>query len=178
VRPGYPAGSRIVTAAWLEGMGLPDNGGANSNPGDPADNPSKKDPHTGLLLSKNGPTPDCSSAGAVIEGVKGMTVSPTFSLGFDYRNGGHRGAGAPRFDVVVKSSATSTETSHFVGGCANDGARPPLPRSRRSGRACGSRRATRRRRSRPAGSRVRSIAILYDEGTDAPTVQDPNGVGR
>jgi hypothetical protein len=28
---GYAAGSNIVTAAWLRGMGLPDNGGLNSN---------------------------------------------------------------------------------------------------------------------------------------------------
>ena len=61
--PGYPAGSRIVTARWLKGMGLPDNGGQNVGT-NPADNPNKKDPHTGLLLSKNGTTADCSAAGA------------------------------------------------------------------------------------------------------------------
>src|SRR5438270_9017110 len=54
-----PAGSRIVTAAWLGGMGLPDSGGNNAP--DPA---TRNDPHFGLLLSKNGPTTDCSSAGA------------------------------------------------------------------------------------------------------------------
>src|SRR5947199_5438658 len=35
---GDPAGARIVTSAWLGGMGLPDNGGRNFNartPGDP-----------------------------------------------------------------------------------------------------------------------------------------------
>jgi len=68
------AGSRIVTAAWLRGMGLSDSGGPN-------------DPRNGLLLSKNGATADCSSAGASIKGVKGMVVTDTFELGFDYRNG-------------------------------------------------------------------------------------------
>ena len=53
-----------MTAAWLGGMGLPDNGGQNTTPLDVATNPNKNDPHRGLLLSKNGPTPDCSSAGA------------------------------------------------------------------------------------------------------------------
>jgi hypothetical protein len=28
----------------------------------------------------------------------------------------------------------------------------------------------------PPGSTVLSISILYDEGTDTPTIQDPNGV--
>src|SRR5882762_5402522 len=51
---GYPAGSRIVTSAWLGGMGLPDNAGPNRNPLNPADAPNKQDPHMGLLLSKNG----------------------------------------------------------------------------------------------------------------------------
>jgi len=120
--PGYPAGSRIVTSAWLGGMGLPDNGGPNFNATDPADAPNKGDPHAGLLLSKNGASPICSSAGARIRGVRGMVLSATSALGFDYRNGGHCGAGAPRFNVVVQNSVTNTQTFHFVGGCANDGA--------------------------------------------------------
>src|SRR5262245_9120683 len=120
---GYPAGSNIVTAAWLRGMGLPDNGGPNSNLTDPRDNPNKRDPHFGFLMSKNGPSPDCSSSGAEIEGVRGTRVVTTFVLGFDYRNGGHCGAGAPRFNVVTKDS-TGAETFHFVGGCANAASTP------------------------------------------------------
>ncbi len=89
----YPAGSNIVTAAWLGGAGLPDNGGQNSNPGNPADNPNKGDRHRGLLLSKNGPTPDCSSAGAEIKGVNGMVVGANFELGYDYRSGNNVVAG-------------------------------------------------------------------------------------
>jgi len=65
---GYAAGSRIVTAAWLKGMGLPDNGGMNSNPLDSSNNPNKGDRHSGLLLSKNGSTPDCSAAGRASKG--------------------------------------------------------------------------------------------------------------
>jgi hypothetical protein len=61
---GPALGSRIVTSAWLGGMGLPDNGG--TNVGD-----NQSDPHFGLLLSKNGLTADCSSSGARIEGVGG-----------------------------------------------------------------------------------------------------------
>src|ERR1700694_825299 len=65
---GAAAGSRIVTAAWLKGMGLPDNGGMNT------DDPNKKDRHSGLLLSKNGPTPDCSAAGGATQRGKGRGV--------------------------------------------------------------------------------------------------------
>ena len=107
----YPAGARIVTSAWLGGMGLPDDGGPNVGP-NPANNPSKNDPHRGLLLSKNGTTADCSAAGATITRVQGMTVTPTFALGFDYRNGGHCGAGAPRFNV-------NTDMGFFFVGCAS-----------------------------------------------------------
>ncbi len=168
---GYPAGSRIVTAAWLGGMGLPDNGGQNSNPANPTDNPNKKDRHSGLLLSKNGPTPDCSSAGARIRGVSGMRVTATFELGFDYRNGGHCGAGAPRFNVTTKTGFS------FAGGCAN-GVQSPAPQD-----------PTQWTRVRifptlagqgfppiPVGSEIESISILYDEGTDTAN-NDTQGVG-
>src|SRR5207302_6883230 len=84
---GYPAGSRIVTAAWLGGMGLPDaDGDAALNAPNPA---TRNDPHTGLLLNKNGPTADCSSAGATIKGAQGMTVTATSALVFDYLLGGY-----------------------------------------------------------------------------------------
>lgn len=173
---GYPAGSRIITARWLKGMGLPDNGGLNVG-GDPTDNPNKKDRHTGLLLSKNGTTPDCSAAGAEIHGVKGMTVTSTFALGFDYRNGGHCGAGAPRFNVVVKPPS-GPDTFHFVGGCANDSAPTPAPQDPTQW--------TRVRfdTSNPGesfppilvGSKIRSISLIHDEGTDTAN-NDTQGVG-
>src|SRR5256712_11354187 len=113
----YPAGSRIVTSAWLGGMGLPDNGGQNVG-SDPKDNPSKQDPHLGLLLSKNGTTADCSAAEAEITGVTGIEVTADFHLGFDYRNGGHCSAGAPRFDVSYQTGGT--DGSSFVGGRSHD----------------------------------------------------------
>ena len=164
-----PAGSRIVTAAWLGGMGLPDNGGPNAT--------TPNDPHTGLLLSKNGPTADCSSAGARITGVKGMTVDAGFTLGFEYRNGGHCGAGAPRFNVVAKLG-TGAETSHFVGGCTND-TTPAL-----AGQDPAQWTRVMFQTSNPAesfpvipvNSKIVSISILYDEGTDSAT-SDTLGIG-
>jgi len=161
------AGSRIVTAAWLGGMGLPDTPNATT----------PKDRHSGLLLSKNGPTPDCSSSGARITGVRGMTVTATSELGFDYRNGGHCGAGAPRFNVVARP-ASGPDTFHFVGGCSNDSTPTPAPQDP------GEWTRVRFGLSDPAesfpivppGSRIVSISILYDEGTDIAT-SDTLGVG-
>ena len=164
-----PAGSRIVSAAWLGGMGLPDNGGPNAT--------TPNDPHTGLLLSKNGPTADCSSAGARITGVKGLTVDAAFTLGFEYRNGGHCGAGAPRFNVTVHNSLTGTDTSHFVGGCSNATATPagqdPLEWTRVMMQTSNPAQSF---PVIPAGSTIVSISVLYDEGTDTAT-SDTLGIG-
>lgn len=172
---GSPAGSRIVTSAWLGGMGLPDNGGSNTTPIDLATNPNKEDPHQGLLLSKNGPTPDCSAAGATIRGVRGLLVTPTFELGFDYRNGGHCGAGAPRYNVVVRPPV-GPNTFHFVGGCAN-GVKTPAPQDPLEWTRV---RFTATQQFPPIvpGSRIVSIELIFDEGTDTTSVPDnPNGVG-
>ena len=171
---GYPAGSNIVTAAWLRGMGLPDNGGPNSNPVDPRDNPNETDPHLGLLLSKNGPTADCSASGAEIKGVRGMRVTTPFILGFDYRNGGHCGGGAPRFNVVVRTAGV--ETFHFVGNCATDTPAaavqdPAQWTTIRFGPAS-------QFPPIPSGGTVVSIDLIYDDGTDSTSVpDDAQGVG-
>jgi hypothetical protein len=159
-----PAGSRIVTAAWLGGMGLPDNGGPNATTPD--------FPHTGLLLSKNGPTADCSSSGARITGVSGMTVDATFALGFDYRLGGHCGAGAPRFNV-------DTDKGFFFVGCANapQSAAPQDPaqwsRTRSVLATCGVECFP---SAIPVGAKIKSISIVFDEGTDTANT-DTLGVG-
>lgn len=159
-----PAGSRIVTAKWLRGMGLPDK--------EPADNANKKDRRHGLLLNKNGPTADCSSSGARILGVKGMVVTPTFTVGYDYRNGGHCGAGAPRFNI-------DTNVGSFFVGCAN-APKSPAPqdpaqwtRTRTVTTACGSECFP---GSIPAGATINSINIIFDEGTDTAN-NDTEGVG-
>ena len=164
---GTPAGSRIVTSAWLAGMGLPDDGTSVDGTAS-----SRTDPHFGLLLSKNGPTADCSSAGAVILTFGQFTVPTTttaFQLGFDFRNGTHCGAGAPRFNIVTSDGAT-----HFA-GCA-DGTITPAPQDPAQWS---------RVRFTPAqlfppvlpGAQIKTVSIVYDEGTDTPSTQDPMGVG-
>lgn len=167
---GGPAGSQIVTAAWLRGMGLPDNGGLNGAPD------TRSDPHFGLLLSKNGLTTDCSSSGARIQGVRGTTVGAGYHLGFDYRGGGHCGAGAPRFNVTWRLGGA--DGFSFVGGCQNDSAPTPAPQDAQWTRV----RFEVQNPAEsfpviPAGAEIVSISILFDEGTDSTSAQDPNGIG-
>ena len=157
---GYPAGAEIVSAEWIKGMGLPDNGGANFGPTtNAAAIPNNNDDRNGLLLSKNGATPNCSSAGADLTGLEGTVLT---ELGFDYRNGTHCGAGAPRFNVT-----TSDGVFHFLGGCANS-TPSPAPQDPT---------VWTRVRIDPTnpgqafppiapGAKVKSIEIVFDEGTD------------
>jgi len=165
---GGVAGSNIVTAAWLRGMGLPDNGSQNGSP-TPSD---QRDPHFGLLLSKNGPTPDCSSAGAEITGVKGLVVDATFTVGYDYRDGGHCGAGAPRFNI-------DTDDGFFFVGCALS---TQSPASQDPAQWTQSRSVLATGGPEffpgpiPVGSKIKSITILFDEGTDTAN-NDTQGIG-
>src|SRR5262245_28667640 len=69
------AGVDTVDAKWISKEGLPDAGNSNH----------------ALYLQKLGPTANCAAAGASIDGA-GTTLT---ELGFDYRNDGHCGAGAP-----------------------------------------------------------------------------------
>ncbi len=156
----FPAGNRIITASWLNGAGLPDNGTANPGGGTP---------HQGLLLNKNGPTSDCSAAGASIVGWTTGTLS---ALGFDYRLGGHCGAGAPRFNVVDNLNNT------FFFGC-NGGTLSAAPQDPANWT-----RVTFDQTNAPAGfvfgvTQVVSIDIIFDEGTDTPSPDGnaPAGVG-
>jgi hypothetical protein len=108
-----------------------------------------------------------------------MTLSATSALGFDYRNGGHCGAGAPRFNVLVKNSVTLADTFHFIGGCANDTSPTPAPQYPTQWTRVRFQTASPSEAFPPIqpGSTIKSISILYDEGTDTSSAQDPNGVG-
>lgn len=89
------------TAAWVTHQGLPDAGKSNH----------------ALFLQKNDVTTAFEAAGAVIEGVAGITLN---SLSYDIRNDAHCGAGAPRFNVTDVLG-----NLYFVGGCAN-GTQTPI----------------------------------------------------
>jgi hypothetical protein len=160
-----PGGSNIVTSAWLAGLGLPDNGSSNVTPSTPPN----QDAHFGLLLSKNGATPDCAAAQATINGATGTFLTATTEFGFDYRNGGHCGAGAPRFNITTNDNIT-----HF-GGCAG-GTLTPAPQDPLQWTRV---RLTAAQFFPPLvpGTKIKSIGIVFDEGTDSSSVSDPNGIG-
>ena len=178
--PGYPPGSNIVTSAWLRGMGLPDNGQQNTTVINLlTGSPSRRDPHSGLLLNKNGPTADCSAAGATIRGARGLgvpSVDPVFVLGFDYRNGTHCGAGSPRFNVAARSGSNS-RTFHFIGGCANGVATPAPQDPTEWTRVRFANSGATAFPPIPPGSTIESIELIVDEGTDTISLEDPRGVG-
>src|SRR5438552_12967227 len=88
-----PDGTGIVTAHWITRQGLVDDVGKANH---------------ALFLQKDGPTSVNASAFAVIGGVEGLTLT---ELGFDYRNDGHCGAGAPRFNVTLPDGR------YFFFGC-------------------------------------------------------------
>src|SRR4029079_9620455 len=66
-------------------------------------------PQPSILLQKNVPTSDCSAAGVdIITSLEGQPVSNLTELNFDYKDGGHCGAGAPRFDIQTESGTAVT----------------------------------------------------------------------
>jgi hypothetical protein len=143
-----PGNTGTVVAQWVKHLGLPD----------PDD-----DGHSNfaLLLSKNTATPTVAAAGAQIRGVMGISL---IELGYDFRSGGHCGAGAPRFNVV-----TTDNVLHFI-GCNS-----PSPTA--SGALPGFPGWTRLRWTATGGvvpgfppvlptQTVQSITIIFDEGTD------------
>lgn len=115
-----PEGLGIVFSDWVDRIGLPDNVSGNRDGwqewGDWADTGQSQ----GLLLSKNGATAANASAGAILDGVLGIVLT---QLGFDFRSGGHCGAGAPRLNVVVDIDGNR---SLFFFGCAS-GDRSSVP---------------------------------------------------
>ncbi len=137
-----PGHTGIVAGDWVKHLGLPQDNDKN---------------RFGLLLSKNGTTPTNASAGLVIHGVKSLHLT---ELGFDVRNGGHCGAGAPRFNVVTSDGVTRFYGCVYGTNTPNTPA-PGWQRVRFFTNVSypGAPAIT-------AGLTVASISIDFDEGTD------------
>ena len=170
-----PNHTSLVRAFWMRGIGCPTGAtavafsGATTpvtdpacTTGDPKDSPGK---NKGLLLVKTGPsTENFASAGAVLNGVKGITLT---ELGYDIRKGtaavnpagSHCGAGAPRFNVL-----TTDGTNHFIG--CNSPPGTPLALSDSWLRLRWFAVAGCVPGFPPVCSPVQSITIIFDEGTD------------
>ena len=113
-------------------------------------------PPPSLHLTKPCPTATNASSGASVNGVNGITLT---ELNFDYRNDGHCGAGAPRYNVV-----TSDDVTHFF-GCAS----ATKTATTDSNWTNASWDPTNPAQAFPvitAGETVKSIDIVFDEGTD------------
>ncbi len=164
-----PFGTGLVESNWINHIGCPTNarintdGGAGSTYTDPAcTTEGIRDRNVqGLLLSKVGPTANIASAGASL---KGVANEPLTSIGYDIRKhggsssplGSHCGAGAPRFNVVTDFG------THFI-GCVSP---PPVSETLGLGwtRLAWSPAAA--FPPVPPSAPVRSIDIVFDEGTD------------
>jgi hypothetical protein len=188
-----PYGTHLVAAEWKGGLGCPTN--ANTAPflppdfstvgsgtytdpacptGDPQDGRIQ-----GLLLAKTGPTNNDASAGAVIQGVKGIALT---ELGYDLRKpgvapvgdptdprGSHCGAGAPRFNITINEDPGAI---YFL-GCDS-----PPPDMDSSGVGAGWQRLrwggtvplTAYRNgvvlTNISGKTVKRLSIVFDEGQD------------
>ncbi|HXH82939.1 MAG TPA: hypothetical protein VNN07_08430 [Candidatus Tectomicrobia bacterium] len=138
-----PDDTGISSAAWVTHQGLPDAGGSDH----------------ALYLGKSGPTSTNAAALAQVDGEEGLVLT---ELGFDVRDDGHCGAGAPRFNVRISTGEL------FFFGCAHGTATAAGPGWKRirfdDGDAF----------PQVAGSIwpgfgnavVTSIVIVFDEGTD------------
>jgi hypothetical protein len=148
--PGYPAGHNIVTSQW------------DSSTGNPA--PS-------ILLQKNGPTADCSAAGVdIVSPLEGQPVSQLTELNFDYKTGGHCGAGAPRFNIQTENGlgflgcAGGTQTNLGNGWTHVEFNAAQIQAAVVAG---------------GGGTTLQDLYIIFDEGTDTPpggTVGTPGTV--
>jgi hypothetical protein len=141
-----PLNTGQAAGEWRANQGLPDRGG-NRN--------------YALYLQKNVPTSTEAAGGASVEGVRRITLS---ELGFDVRNDGWCGAGAPRFNVY-----TDQGTYYFFFGCYYGTHTPIAPnwtRVRFRNQDAYPAYATQSPWAGFGNVRVHSISIVFDEGTE------------
>jgi len=91
-----------AVANWAGGIGLPDASGNTK---------------FGLRLEKNTPTDANVSAGAVLNGLKGVVVMAGDTMGYDMTNNSPLQAGSPRFNVSWTLNGVSGFS--FAGGSSN-----------------------------------------------------------
>jgi hypothetical protein len=192
-----PYRTHLVEAEWEDGIGCPTN--SKTAPfvetfpgsgvfvqgtgmftdtacitGDPRDKL-----NMGLLLVKTGPTNNNASAGATLDGVRGIILN---ELGYDIRKpidsfdprGSHCGAGAPRFNIT-----TDDDNSYFL-GCNSPVADMQTPgsgwvRLRWGGTFPLLAYDSTSTLVSISGKTVKSISILFDEGQDVSGGPDEFG---
>lgn len=118
-----------------------------------------------IVLAKNCTTATNAAAGVdIISPLEGQSISNLTELNFDYLNGGHCGAGAPRFNVVVSGQ------TYFL-GCAS-GTHTDLGNgwthvvfTTADFAAAGI----------PTTGTLEDLLIIFDEGTDTPLASGTAG---
>lgn len=164
-----PAHTFLVTSGWINGVGCPTNAktssGTYTDPACDTGSSIKDDHNQGLILSKVGPTSNNAAAQVDLKDVAGTHVT---ELGYDIRKhggaasptGSHCGGGAPRFNVTY---ADDPSAPVFLGCNAADSETPGDGWTRLRWNLDGTR-------------TVKSIQIVFDEGTDAAGGTDQFGL--
>ena len=116
----------------------------------------------GLNLEKNAALSDNVSSGAVLNGLKGVTVIAGDTLGYDIKAGSPCGAGAPRFNVSYLLPDGVTTGFSFVGGCAN-GTSAPAPTPGWARVTMGLQNPAQAFPVIPPGSTLQSVVLIVDE---------------
>lgn len=137
-----PDDTDITAAAWITHQGLRDAGKSNH----------------ALYLQKAGATAVNAYAGARIKWVRNKPVTELTELGFDYKNGGHCTAQAPRFVVTVDGIAHSV-------GCSV-GLSQPAPDDLVNWTRVRFGPAEFAAAGFPSVGTINSVQILFDEGTE------------
>ena len=152
--PNPPASPDAASSNWVNKSGTTSTPDTFGNPAD-----------FGLVLTKSVDTPICAAALARVEGPEGKTVTPATVFGYSYRNDGHCGAGAPRFNVRVTDG---TQQALYVAGCSS-----PLPTTAPVNAFWTAATWTPAQFIRLSGddidmvgSQIVSVVIVFDEGTD------------
>lgn len=140
-----PEDTGIVAAAWLTKSGLPDAGKSNH----------------ALYFQKDGSTSTNASANGAIRWLQNRDVSGLTELGFDFRNGDHCTAVAPRFVIQVDGVDYSLGCTAGVASPAPD---DPVNWTRVRFNAAEFAAA-----GIPAAGKITSGKLVFDEGTDAGT---------
>lgn len=135
---GGTAGTDTVTAKWDNTVG---------------------DPTPSLFLQKLGATSNCAAAGAdIVTPLEGGSISSLTELNFEYKNGGHCGAGAPRYNVQVDGN------TYFL-GCSG-GVQTPATTAGWTHVEFGP--AQFAAAGIPLVGTLEDVYIIFDEGTDTP----------
>ena len=140
---GGTAGTDTVTAKW------------DSSTGNPA--PS-------IQLQKLGATTNCAAAGVdIISPLEGGPLSALTELNFDYQDGGHCGAGAPRFNVQTDQGTAFLGCAGGTQTSAGDGWTHVVFSGAQLATAYAAAGI-----SSPSTATLQDLSIIFDEGSDTP----------